>query len=177
LHRRSYEIEPKEDEMSEANKQKTMMLEIVTPYRHFYEGRVESVSLSSAGGRVGILPGHAPMVIALTPGLIQITAQGFTRYAVLTDGFAEIGQHLLLILCDSANWPEEIDVRRAVEAYHRASARVALAQRDSEDRKYSLNSMKRASERIEAVRRYGDDRQKNLLVRITDVSKPEDSAE
>ncbi len=152
--------------MSEDRKAKTMMLEIVTPYRHFYEGAVESVSLSSVNGRVGILSGHAPMVIALTPGIINITSGGQTRYAILTDGFAEIGQHLVLILCDSANWPEEIDVQRASDAYDRAKDRINAAPRNSDERKYTENSMKRAIERISAVKKYGTDRQKSLLSRI-----------
>jgi F-type H+-transporting ATPase subunit epsilon len=152
--------------MSEEKKAKTMMLEIVTPYRHFYEGPVESVSLSSLNGRVGILPGHAPMVIALTPGIIKITVGGESRYAILTDGFAEIGQHLLLILCDSAAWPEEIDIQRAVNAYNRAKERVNRSPRDSEEKQYSENSMKRAIERINAVKKYGTERQKTLLMRI-----------
>ncbi len=152
--------------MSEEKKTKTMMLEIVTPYRHFYEGPVEAVTLSSLNGRVGILPGHAPMVIALTPGIIKITANGTSRYAVLTDGFAEIGQHLLLVLCDSANWPEDIDVQRAVNAYHRAMERASAAPHHSDEKKYSENSMKRALERINAVKEYGTDSQKNLLTRV-----------
>jgi len=159
--------------MSEEKKAKTMMLEIVTPYRHFYEGPVESVSLSSLNGRVGILPGHAPMVIALTPGIIKITAEGESRYAILMDGFAEIGQHLLLVLCDSAAWPEDIDIQRAVNAYNRAKERSTEAPRNSEEKKYSENSMKRAIERINGVKKYGNDSQKSLLARISGETVPE----
>lgn len=152
--------------MSEDKKAKTMMLEIVTPYRHFYEGPVESVVLSSLNGSVGILPGHAPMVIALTPGITKITMDGQTRHAVLTDGFAEIGQHLLLILCDSANWPEEIDVRRASDAYFRAKERADALPRQSEEKKYSENSMKRALERMNIVRLHGTAHQKSTLRKL-----------
>ena len=152
--------------MSSENEAKTIMLEIVTPYRHFYEGPVESVSLCSLNGRVGILPGHAPMVIALTPGIIKITVNGSSRFGVLTDGFAEIGQHLLLVLCDSANWPEEIDVQRAINAYYRAKARVAEAPYHSEERDYSENSMRRAVARINAAKQHGNEQQKRLLEKI-----------
>ncbi|MBN1892227.1 MAG: ATP synthase F1 subunit epsilon [Clostridiales bacterium] len=152
--------------MSSENKTKTIMLEIVTPYRHFYEGPVESVSLCSLNGRVGILPGHAPMVIALTPGIIKITVDGSSRFGVLTDGFAEIGQHLLLVLCDSANWPEEIDIQRAINAYERAKARVAEAPYHSEERDYSENSMRRAVARINAAKQHGNEQQKRLLEKI-----------
>ncbi|MBN1776081.1 MAG: ATP synthase F1 subunit epsilon [Clostridiales bacterium] len=152
--------------MSSEKKTKTMMLEIVTPYRHFYEGPVESVSLSSLNGRVGILPGHAPMVIALTPGIISITVGGVSQYGVLTDGFAEIGQHLLLVLCVSANWPEEIDVQRAVNAYERAKERLTEAPYNSEERYYSENSLRRAVARINAAKQHGNEKQKRLIEKI-----------
>jgi len=142
------------------------MLEIVTPYRHFFEGPVESVSLCSLNGSIGILPGHAPMVIALTPGIIKINSDGESRFGVITDGFAEIGQHLVLVLCDSASWPEEIDVRRAVDAYKRAKARVEAAPYHSEERKYSSNSMRRAVARLDIARIYGTEKQKALLEKI-----------
>ena len=113
--------------MSEINENKTpaktMMLEVVTPYHHFFEGKVESVTLSALDGELGILPGHAPVVVALTPGIAHIVTGGSKRYALMTEGYAEIGPYMTIVVCNAAEWPEDIDVNRAYSAYERAEKR------------------------------------------------------
>ena len=48
---------------------KKMMLEVVNPYEVFFEGRVERIVIPTLDGQYGIMPGHAPLVIAVTPGI------------------------------------------------------------------------------------------------------------
>lgn len=149
---------------------RTMMLEIVTPYQHFYEGKVESVILTSLDGQLGVLPGHAPLVVALTPGITKIVVNGEEKYAVLSEGFAEIGQHLAFVVCNAAEWPEEIDVRRAHSAYSRAHERYQQTEARSEENQYSRHSMRRARERLHAIEKHGTDRQKRTLERLQNES-------
>src|SRR5665647_1488503 len=91
--------------MSETNDKKqakTMMLEVVTPYHHFFEGKVEYVVLSALDGELGILPGHAPVVVALTPGITHIVVSGEKRFAVMMEGYAEIGPYMTVVVCNAA---------------------------------------------------------------------------
>lgn len=155
----------------EENKPK-IMLEIVTPYQHFYEGRVESVILTSLDGELGVLPGHAPLVVALTPGITKITVNGTDKYAMLTEGFAEISQHLVLVVCNAAEWPEEIDVKRAKEAYDRAYERYHNATINTEESVFSRHSMRRARERLQAISAYGTEKQKKSLAKLSDKKTP-----
>lgn len=144
-----------------------IMLEIVTPYQHFYEGRVESVILTSLDGELGVLPGHAPLVVALTPGITKISVDGSDKYAMLTEGFAEISQHLVLVVCNAAEWPEEIDVKRAKDAYDRAYERYHNATFNTEESVFSRHSMRRARERLHAISDHGTEKQKKALNKLS----------
>jgi len=102
----------------------TFNLEIVTPERKFFSGEVETVILKTTEGEMGILKGHMPMVVAVAVGTIRIKKDGEWLEAVLTEGFTEVKQDKTVILTDTAEWPNEIDVNRANEAKQRAEERL-----------------------------------------------------
>jgi len=102
----------------------TFNLEIITPERKFFSEPVEMVILKTPQGEMGILPGHMPMVIAVSVGPIKILKDGEWLEAVLTEGFMEVKQDNTVILTDTAEWPHEIDIRRAQAAKERAEERL-----------------------------------------------------
>lgn len=102
----------------------TFVLEIVTPERKFFSGEVEMVILKTPEGEIGILPDHMPMVIAVAIGPIRIKKDGDWLEAVLNEGFMEIKQEKTIILVDTAEWPNEIDINRAKAAKERAEERL-----------------------------------------------------
>jgi F-type H+-transporting ATPase subunit epsilon len=146
-------------DMSENTHTKTMMLEVVTPYHHFFEGKVESVVLSALDGEYGVLPGHAPVVVALTPGIAHIIVKGKNRYAVMMEGFAEIGPYMTVVVCNAAEWPEDIDVARAQSAYERAVKRYRDVGQNPQERIYARHSMRRARMRLKLVADHGSEAQ------------------
>ena len=103
---------------------KTFYLEIDTPTRQFFSESVQRVVLKTPMGEVGVLPGHIPMVIAVSVGPIRIKQNGKWREAFLSEGFMEVTQDRAVILTDDAEWPEEIDENRAKEAMLRAEERL-----------------------------------------------------
>ena len=152
--------------MSEANEKnttKTMMLEVVTPYHHFFEGKVEHVVLSALDGELGILPGHAPVVVALTPGITHIVINGEKKFAVMMEGYAEIGPYMTVVVCNAAEWPEDIDVTRAQSAYERALRRYRDETLNSRERIFARHSMRRAKMRLKLVSEHGSEVQKKIL--------------
>src|SRR5665647_830627 len=159
--------------MSEMNENKpvktTMMLEVVTPYHHFFEGKVDSVVLSALDGELGILPGHAPVVVALTPGISHFTVNGVKRYAVLMEGYAEIGPYMTVVVCNAAEWPEDIDFKRAQSAYERALRRYRDESLHSRERVFARHSMRRAKMRLKLVSEYGSEEQKNILKNMQSI--------
>ncbi|HEY9062586.1 MAG TPA: ATP synthase F1 subunit epsilon [Pseudobacteroides sp.] len=100
------------------------MLEIATPDRRFFSGEVEMVVLKTPDGEMGILKDHAPTVVAVDIGPIRILQDGEWLEAFLSEGFMEITREKTVILCDTAEWPNEIDVNRAKAAKERAEERL-----------------------------------------------------
>lgn len=102
----------------------SFMLNISTPERQFYSGRVESIIIASLDGEIGILPGHLSMVVALASAPAKIKADGKWHIAAVSGGFARIKPDKVVILADTAEWPEEIEENRALEAKKRAEERM-----------------------------------------------------
>ena len=146
------------------NPTKTILLEVVTPYHHFYEGKVEQVVLAAIDGEYGVLPGHAPVVLALTPGIAHINVDGQTRHAVMTEGYAEIGPFVVVVVCNAAEWVEDIDVKRAQAALRRADKRFHDNAESPEEHVFARHSIRRAKMRLKAVSQYGTEQQKQLLL-------------
>lgn len=105
--------------------EKLFRLEIVTPDKVFYCKDVFMVEYNTTEGEVGVFAGHIPMTQILAPGVLTITEDGETeKKAALLAGFVEINQEKVTILAESAEWPEEIDIKRAEEARIRAERRI-----------------------------------------------------
>ena len=130
-------------------------LHISTPEKLFFNNDVESVILSSIEGELGVLSGHIPMVTALATGVIRIRAGGKWKTAVVSGGFAEIKNDEVVVLADTAEWPEEIEVNRALEAKKRAEERIRLRENEVEYVR-SIAALQRAMARLRVVRRLMD---------------------
>ena len=77
-------------------------LEFVSPERVLFSGDVDQVDLPGAEGDMGILPGHAPLVTALRPGIVTVFSGGKREPIVVIGGFAEVSPAGLTVLADSA---------------------------------------------------------------------------
>jgi F-type H+-transporting ATPase subunit epsilon len=95
-------------------------LEIVTPEKHLFSGAVDSVTVPSNTGYMGILPGHAPLLAELGIGEISFSADGHTDFLFCSWGFLEVLPDRVVLLAQSAEMSSDIDVKRAEEAKVRA---------------------------------------------------------
>lgn len=91
-------------------------LEVITPDREFYKDQVEMVIVRSTEGDMGIMKGHLDYVVPLDIGVLKIKKDGIFKEAALSGGFVKIGKEKVTILTDAAEWPHEIDVKRAQRA-------------------------------------------------------------
>lgn len=91
-------------------------LEVITPDREFYKDQVEMVIVRSTEGDMGIMKGHLDYVVPLDIGVLKIKKEGIFKEAALSGGFVKIGKEKVTILTDAAEWPHEIDVKRAQRA-------------------------------------------------------------
>lgn len=132
----------------------TFKLEILTPERVFLSENVEMVIVTTPQGNMGILAGHMPVVAAIAVGSSRIKKEnGEWVEAVLTEGFMEVKQDKVIIIADTAEWPDEIDANRAEAAKKRAEDR--LVQRKSEEEYVrGQAALGRAMARLKATSRY-----------------------
>ena len=103
-------------------------LDIIASDRHFYNGEAEMIVLPGIHGEYGIMSGHEAMVTAIVTGEIDITADGEVKTVAVSEGFAEIKPESVVIIVDSAEWPEEIDIKRAERAKERAEEKMRQKQ-------------------------------------------------
>ena len=99
---------------------KTIDLQIVTIEKKIYDEKVDSVSLPTEMGEVGILPNHVPLVTNLAEGEIKIEKNKDVSNLVCTGGFAQIQADKVIVLTDAAEHAEEIDIERAEAAKKKA---------------------------------------------------------
>jgi F-type H+-transporting ATPase subunit epsilon len=85
--------------------------EFVSPENVLFSGDVDQVDLPGIEGDLGVLPGHAPMVTTLRPGLVTIIREGRREAVVVVGGFAEMGPAGLTVLADRAEARQDFDLQ------------------------------------------------------------------
>jgi F-type H+-transporting ATPase subunit epsilon len=104
---------------------KILHLEIVTPRRIVFKGEVTSFSAPGTVGGFQVLYNHAPLLSSLLIGEVKIKeASGSeSRYAI-SGGFVEVRQNQILLLAETAERIDEIDIERAKASRDRAKKRM-----------------------------------------------------
>ncbi len=84
--------------------------ELVSPERLILSEPVEMVVVPGTEGDFGVLPGHAPMISTVRPGVISIHAGGAVQTRIfVAGGFAEVTPERCTVLAESAVPLDEID--------------------------------------------------------------------
>ena len=128
----------------------TFQLEIVTPDKLMVKETADEVQIPGKAGYMDVLPGHAPLITELMIGEIAYKHAGATQHLSVAWGFAEVLPDKVTVLAQTAERPEEIDVKRAQEAKARAEAALARAEADL-DFDATLSALKRAETRLKVA--------------------------
>ena len=122
----------------------TFTVHILAADKVLYEGECESLIIPTPWGQYGILANHCKAICAVVSGrLTYKTPGGEPQFAAVSDGLVKIENNDVLILVDTAERPEEIDVNKArriadasreallqkhsIKEYHQAQAALARA--------------------------------------------------
>ena len=133
----------------------TIRCEIVSQDRTVFAGDVDIVVLPGAGGEMGILPKHAPVLTTLKYGVVKIRKNGKEELFTVAGGVAEVQPDIVTILADAAENVDEIDVARAEAARTRAEEILAKGLPADTDAYLAMEAALRKSNlRLEAVSRY-----------------------
>ena len=164
--------------MAEQTHNKTQLV-VVTPYQDFFEGRVYSVTLPSLDGEMGVMASHTPLVIALKPGIVTYRDDNGVFHFTVSEGYAEIGHNIVLIVCNSAERAPEIKVSRIFRSYKAALENLPeiMAISDAKVREDALREhnldVERAHARRHLIELYGSEKQKLRLAELNEKTPPE----
>ena len=133
----------------------TIRCEIVSQDRTVFAGDVDIVVLPGAGGEMGVLPKHAPVLTTLKYGVIKVRKAGREDVFTVAGGVAEVQPDIVTVLADAAENVEEIDAARAEAARTRAQEILAKGVPADTDSYLTMEAaLRRSNLRLDAVRRY-----------------------
>ncbi len=128
-------------------------LEIISPSKTVFQGQVTSVNVPGTSGSFQILKNHAPLVSTLEIGELRISIEDQKRYFAISGGTIEVLNNKVLVLADSVEDVEEIDLDRAIESKERAEKRLSEKNPDI-DLERAKASFLRAMNRIKLKEAY-----------------------
>ena len=100
-------------------------LQVVSAERSLVNEQVDEVEIPGVDGYFGVLPGHTPLLAALSVGTLRYRRGSENQYLLIAFGFAEVLPDRVTILAQIAEKAEEIDPGRAAAAKKRAEERMA----------------------------------------------------
>lgn len=108
---------------------KTFYLKVLASDRIFYEGRCKMIVVPAQDGQLGILANHGDLVVALDIGELRIQKEDESWItALIGKGVMQDINNRVTILTEFAEYPEEIDERRAELAKERAEEQLRQKQ-------------------------------------------------
>ena len=104
---------------------KALKLNILTPSKVVIDQEVQSVFTESYNGKVEFLANHAPIILSTITGVTEyLDIAGQRKKLFTSKGIINLKNNELVLCCDAAEYPEEIDLERARRAKERAEKRL-----------------------------------------------------
>ena len=105
----------------------SLKVEIVTPDRRAYEGTADKVTLPTALGSIGILPGHQPITAVISAGEVILTVDGKVTRLAIDKGFVRVVADKVSVVTEAAIDEAKIDLKSVENAEARAREAVEAA--------------------------------------------------
>lgn len=110
----------------------TFKFELVTPERMALSEDVAQVVVPGVEGEFTVLPGHAPVISALRPGVIEVSLPDASKTRIFVKGgFAEVDADHLTVLAERALPVEQMDAAAIASELEVAEAELAAASDDA----------------------------------------------
>ena len=126
-------------------------LKIVTPDGVAFDGQVESLTLRTTSGDMGILAGHTNMVAPLGMGRCTLVIDGKRRHAACIGGMVSVMDGKVTLVPTTFEWAEDIDANRAELSYERAQKILGSKTSEQTDIALAEARLKRALVRKSVV--------------------------
>jgi F-type H+-transporting ATPase subunit epsilon len=131
----------------------SFQLELVSPEKLLLSRAVEMAVIPAAEGEMGVLAGHAPMIVALRGGVISVREGGqVTEQLFVAGGFAEVAPDRVTILADEATPLASLSKSDAERRLAEAEAALSAAANETpEKREVAMARVLSARAMVEAA--------------------------
>ena len=130
-------------------------LEIITPEKIIYKDQIESITVPGTKGGFQVLKDHAPLMSTIEIGIVTIKNSKSVTHFTTGGGTIEVLDNKVLVLADSFEKVEDIDLDRAERAKQRAEERLKKKKENEIDEVRAEAALKRAMNRINASHKFG----------------------
>ena len=128
----------------------SLNVRVITPDKVVYDASAEELILPSSTGQLGILTDHAPLLTALDIGVMRLKTDAGWTSIVLMEGFAEVEDNKVTILCNGAEEGSSIDLKTAQEELEKVTLLVDEATTKKEKIEATLE-LRKSKARLQAV--------------------------
>ena len=133
----------------------TIKFKIVTSEKTVFEDEVDQATFETTDGQITILPNHRSYITSLKSGEAMIKKKGEEIFLSISGGFIEFHDNTLIVLADTAERAEEIDLARAEEARKRAEElKDKVISMDDEEYARVAAAIQKESARIRVAKKH-----------------------
>ena len=128
----------------------SLNVRVITPDKVVWDAKVDELILPSSTGQIGILTDHAPLLTALDIGVMRLKSDAGWTSIVLMEGFAEVEDNKVTILCNGAEEASSIDLTTAQTELEKVTLLVDEATTKKEKIEATIE-LRKAKARLQAV--------------------------
>ena len=126
--------------------------QIITQERKLFDEDVDIVIAPGSEGEMGILPNHAPIIAALNFGELIVRQGEMSEAFAIGGGVLQVAHNTVVVLADSAESADEIDIARAEQARQQAERSMREGVVEDEAQLAALEAaVRRASLRLKVA--------------------------
>lgn len=137
-----------------AEEKQKINFKIATPERVVFKNDVDQITLPTKQGEITILPNHIPLIAVLKPGEIVIKNDNEEVSLAVSGGFIEVLSDKVVVLADTAERAEELDIERAEAARKRAEEALKQKKFDAKEFASLTAMMEKELARLKVAKKY-----------------------
>ena len=128
----------------------SLNVRVITPDKVVWDANADEIILPSSTGQLGILEDHAPLLTAIDIGVMRLKTDGNWSTIVLMEGFAEVKDNKVTILCNGAEEGSSINFRSAQIQLEKVTLLVDEAETKKEKIEATIE-LRKSKARLQAV--------------------------
>jgi len=128
----------------------SLNVRVITPAKVVWDVPAEEIILPTSTGKLGVLKDHAPLLTALDIGVMRLKYEEKWTSIVLMEGFAEIENNKVTIICNGAEETDQLDIKTAQADLEKITLLIDQATTKKEKIDSTIE-LKKAKARLQAV--------------------------